>query len=171
MTQQIVVICILSILLWYYYMKSTECSDLTTQVKKLKTKVKYLESYKNDVSKTFKILNNELVLINEHIQTNDINLTNRNTNSFETNVTPNILNDLLLSQDSNTFNSMFNQFLTGGDLNFEASITKVDSEDEDENKDEVLMEDIEEDVVKKVTLDEEIKQLNNNYNKYLITKS
>jgi hypothetical protein len=35
---------------------------------KLKLKVKELQAYKDDVSKTFKILDNELIMINDHIQ-------------------------------------------------------------------------------------------------------
>lgn len=34
---------------------------------KLRSRVKDLQSYKDDISKTFKILDNELVMINEHI--------------------------------------------------------------------------------------------------------
>lgn len=117
----IIVICVLSILLWYYYMKSNEYNPLILNKLrdnnlKLKTKIKHLENYKNDVSKTFKILDNELVLINEHIHDN------KTENSFQTSVTPNLLNNLL-SPENGTFNSIFNQFLTG-DINFEATITE-----------------------------------------------
>lgn len=57
-----------------------------TENRKMKSRIKDLESYKNDVSKTFQILDNELVLIND-------NLKRRNTNTgplnYE-NFTPNI---------------------------------------------------------------------------------
>ncbi len=86
MGQYIIVICIISILLWYYYSKYKDHDDkyipvmvrqselmhenevLKKENKKLKLRLKYLENYKNDVSKTFKILDNELGLINEHIK-------------------------------------------------------------------------------------------------------
>ena len=38
---------------------------------KMRTRVKDLQSYKNDVSKTMKILDNELVLINDHLHKNN----------------------------------------------------------------------------------------------------
>ena len=34
----------------------------------MKSRIKDLQSYKNDVSKTFKILDNELLLINDHLK-------------------------------------------------------------------------------------------------------
>ena len=87
MTQSMIIICIIIILLWYYYI-STEKGDkyvstmmehstllqenikLKQENKKLRVKLKYLENYKNDISKTFKILDNELGMINEHLQHN-----------------------------------------------------------------------------------------------------
>jgi hypothetical protein len=97
-------------------------------------RVKYLENYKNDVSKTFKILDNELGLINDHIKynrpTNNQSTEQDESNSFQTSVTPTILNSLLRnSQETsslpppqslpsdNLFNNIFNRFLTG-DMHF-----------------------------------------------------
>ena len=157
MSQHLIIICIVSILLWYYYTKSKEQDDkyipvmirqsellnennlLKQDNKKLKTKIKYLENYKNDVSKTFKILDNELVLINDHIknQSNGLNTTTTTINTSPqqhiTSVTPNILNSLLRHEEiqvphgshtsipnSGIFNNMFNRFLTG-DMNFRSS--------------------------------------------------
>jgi len=42
--------------------------EIYNENQKLKLKVKELQAYKDDVSKTFKILDNELVMINDHIQ-------------------------------------------------------------------------------------------------------
>jgi hypothetical protein len=152
MTQHIIIICIITILLWYYYTKSKDNDDkylpvmvrqselmhansrLKQENKKLRMRVKYLENYKNDVSKTFKILDNELGLINDHIKynrpTNNQSTEQDESNSFQTSVTPTILNSLLRnSQETsslpppqslpsdNLFNNIFNRFLTG-DMNF-----------------------------------------------------
>lgn len=146
MSQHIIIICIVSILLWYYYMKSKEQDDkylpvmirqselmhenskLKQENKKLKMRIKYLENYKNDVSKTFKILDNELGLINEHIKqtrppqnslNENISVPPNNSNVFRTSVTPSVLNTLLQTsqepsvQSDNLFNNIFNRFLTG----------------------------------------------------------
>ena len=47
-------------------------SFLWIENQKLKTKVKELQMYKNDVSRTFKILDTELVLINEQLRQQNI---------------------------------------------------------------------------------------------------
>lgn len=153
MTQHIIsicIVCIVCILLWFYYTKSTEQDNkyipisqlvnenttLRKEVKKLRTRLKYLERYKTDLSKTFKILDSELVLINDHLKKTqtpeqpshpptegrppnilDIIFNQRRT------VEPLISNSTLnsgrvqpiepLISDSNTaFDSIFNQFLT-----------------------------------------------------------
>ena len=153
MTQHLIIICIITILLWYYYIKSKEQDDkylpvmvrqsellhenakLKQENKKLKLKLKYLENYKNDVSKTFKILDNELGLINEHIKTKTGATTEQseqstsvpntnipNSNSFRTSLTPNVLSSLIRSSHETSptdsmFNGIFNRFLTG-DMQF-----------------------------------------------------
>lgn len=145
MTQHLIVICVVTILLWYYYIKSKEQDDkylpvmirqselmhentkLKQENKKLKMRIKYLDNYRNDVSKTFKILDNELGLINEHIkQRGNVQNTEpphlNESNAFRTSVTPTVLNSLLrtsqepVSSDG-LFNNIFNRFLTG-DMNF-----------------------------------------------------
>jgi hypothetical protein len=55
--------------------------ELHIENKKMKSRVKDLQSYKNDVSKTFKILDNELLLINDHLKRNsDQNIQEARTN-------------------------------------------------------------------------------------------
>lgn len=111
MTQHIIIICILSILLWYYYTKCNEqagfefvkFAKLINENKKLKTKVKYLEKYKTDVSKTFQILDNELVNINDHIKKNSQQQSQTET---QTQTSP-----------PNPLDTIFNRFLTG-EMNF-----------------------------------------------------
>ena len=121
----IIVIFILSILLWFYYTKSKEQDDkyipvmvrqshlinentlLKQESKKLKSQIRYLEKYKDDVSKTFRILDTELVLINEHIKKGQDPVTS---------LTPNVLNQLFNQTNNNNphqFNNIFSQFLTG----------------------------------------------------------
>ena len=174
MSQHLIIICIVSILLWYYYSKAkeqeskyipimmkhsdlvNENKNLKQENKKLKTKIKYLENYKADVSKTFKILDNELVLINDHIKNGGIPIVNQGQpaphaphaahaahNSFQTSITPSVLNTLLHHSNNNDnilhdtilhdtipntptlqttpansiFNNIFNRFLTG-EMNF-----------------------------------------------------
>lgn len=64
---------------FYYFNKFQESEKEYTRLhknfdemymenQKMKSRIKDLQSYKNDVSKTMKILDNELVLINNHIQ-------------------------------------------------------------------------------------------------------
>jgi hypothetical protein len=81
-TSWLLVVGIVSIALVFYYFKYTESQVkivellsknhlLDIENQKLKTKVKYLHNYKNDVSKTFKILDNELKIIKKNIPESD----------------------------------------------------------------------------------------------------
>ena len=104
---------------------SNENKLLKQENKKLKTKIKYLENYKADVSKTFKILDNELVLINDRIKNGSIPLIppTQNNSSFQTSITPSVLNSLLSHnnshednppirpENSSIFNNIFNYYL------------------------------------------------------------
>ena len=91
MTSLYVIICILFVLLFFYYNQYTELYTTNQKnietLKHLKSKVKYLQTYKNDISKTFKILNNELTYINEKIS-------NTQTNQNISSLTPEMLNTL-----------------------------------------------------------------------------
>ena len=103
MTTNLIIVCILAFLLWYYFIKakenesknlqiSNEICQLYTENQKLKKKNNFLQEYKNDISKTFKILNNELVVINEKVKNNP---------ELKTNFT-----------DQNIINSLFNNINT-----------------------------------------------------------
>ena len=73
------IICILlGLISWYYFTKLQDSEKEYNKLykkyehtcmenEKIKSRVNDLQSYKDDVSKTFKILDNELVLINEHL--------------------------------------------------------------------------------------------------------
>lgn len=75
----ILLIVVVGFIAFYYFNKFNESEkeyiklhgsvrEMYNENQKLKLKIKELQAYKDDVSKTFKILDNELVMINDHIQ-------------------------------------------------------------------------------------------------------
>jgi hypothetical protein len=78
-------------------------SKLKDENVKMKSDLKYLHHYKNDVSKTFQILDNELVMINDKIKQTEIDHVQNSTQtqspstSFQTSFNPSILSTLLNS--------------------------------------------------------------------------
>ena len=131
MDGSIIIISILIILLWFYIYIYNEheskylpvmvkqkhvISQLKDENSKMKSKLKYLQNYKNDVSKTFQILDNELVMINDKIKQQNESLTPQVQSStqthsrlprslFQTSFTPSILSTLLNSASTNLFNT------------------------------------------------------------------
>ena len=79
-SQLTTIICVIfGVISWYYFNKFQESEreysrlhknfeTLHVENQKMKSRIKDLQSYKNDVSKTFKILDNELILINDHLK-------------------------------------------------------------------------------------------------------
>ena len=77
---QLTIFClVLGLISWYYFNKFQESEkeynklykrfeQIYIENQKVKNRIKDLQSYKNDVSKTFKILDNELLLINDHLK-------------------------------------------------------------------------------------------------------
>jgi septal ring factor EnvC (AmiA/AmiB activator) len=77
---QLTIFClILGLISWYYFNKFQDSEKEYNKLHKrfeqvymenqgFKSRIKDLQSYKNDVSKTFKILDNELVMINDHLK-------------------------------------------------------------------------------------------------------
>ena len=75
-----IIICVVfGIISWYYFNKFRESENeyaklhkrfeqSYTENQKMKSRIKDLQCYKNDVSKTFKILDSELLLINDHLK-------------------------------------------------------------------------------------------------------
>lgn len=131
MSKDLIIICILGILLWYYYMKTKDYEykniKLYNETNKLKNKNKYLQTYKTDVSNTFKILNKELVSINNIIKpptTNEIQNTDisdptlltflldsiSKQNTSEEPIQP--IQDEISVLPDNLFTSFLNDFLT-----------------------------------------------------------
>ena len=121
------IILILLLTSWYYftkfrdletnhYMLMHHINKMNVENANYKARIKDLQKYKNDVSKTFKILDNELVHINNHVEKNNQMLSQNNT---ETNIldsslsqsrslnllTPDMLNNLIenMNQEFNIF--------------------------------------------------------------------
>jgi hypothetical protein len=98
MTNNIITILLVGAIVWVCYVKYQEYQYKTLQLmsknhlleienQKMRTKIRYLQNYKTDVSKTFKILNNELSLIKENLPENSVNI-----------LTPQIFNSLMSSE-------------------------------------------------------------------------
>lgn len=84
---QLTIFClILGVVSWYYFNKFQDSEkeynklykrfeQVYIENQKVKSRIKDLQSYKNDISKTFKILDNELVMINDHLKKQNENVT------------------------------------------------------------------------------------------------
>lgn len=84
---QLTIFClVLGVVSWYYFNKFQDSEkeynklykrfeQVYIENQKVKSRIKDLQSYKNDVSKTFKILDNELVMINDHLKKQNENVT------------------------------------------------------------------------------------------------
>lgn len=80
MFQNTLILCaIIGFIAWYYFNKFQESEkeyckmhrkyeEVVNENARIKSRIKDLQSYKDDVSKTFKILDNELLMINDHIK-------------------------------------------------------------------------------------------------------
>jgi predicted nuclease with TOPRIM domain len=95
---------IIGFITWYYYQKFQESErayynlhsqfvEVCNENGRLKEKLSDLEVYKDDVSKTFKILDNELSLINNHIKTRAPPIVETPTNRVSL-LTPEMLSNL-----------------------------------------------------------------------------
>jgi hypothetical protein len=79
MQNNLVLCAIIAFVAWYYFAKCQEAEkeynqlqrmyvDACNENEKSKSRIEDLQSYKNDVTKTFQILDNELLAINDHIK-------------------------------------------------------------------------------------------------------
>lgn len=87
MIQNTMLVCVVVLFIaWYYYQRFQDSEreyyrlhkrfrDVVSDNVRMKARVKDLQSYKNDVSKTFRILDNELLMINDHIKKQSANVT------------------------------------------------------------------------------------------------
>jgi len=111
----IFIILILLTTSWYYYSKYKEYEHNTLMLNhninrmsienvNYKARIKDLQKYKNDVSKTFKILDNELVHINNHVEKNNQMYSSNQTERLNL-LTPDMLNNLIdnMNQEINLF--------------------------------------------------------------------
>jgi hypothetical protein len=93
-SQLTTIICVIfGVISWYYFNKFQESEreysrlhknfgTLHVENQKMRTRIKDLQSYKNDVSKTFKILDNELIMINDHLKRRNEPLVQQSPNRF-----------------------------------------------------------------------------------------
>lgn len=127
MNNFIIITIIVCFVAWFYFTKFQEsekeyfklhkkCSFLQNENCKLKNRLKDLQTYKNDVSKTFKILDNELLMINDQLQkqnnslipdsTQSFNATQENDDSNRISIlSPDILQSLFLNMNQERINS------------------------------------------------------------------
>lgn len=118
------IICVLfCFVIWFYFVKHQESDkqysnlhneymNLCNENQKLKTRLKDLQSYKNDVSKTFKILDNELLLINDRLQNRESNLNTPQPNPISV-LTPELLTSLFNNMNQE-FTDYSPSFVEGG---------------------------------------------------------
>lgn len=86
---------ILGLIGWYYFTRLQDSEkeynklhkrfeQVCVENQKAKSRLKDLENYRDDVSKTFRILDNELLLINEHLQKNETSRVQQRRRPFQT---------------------------------------------------------------------------------------
>ena len=122
-----IVICLMGVTFYYYtkfkdyedryrlnerefYLLNKHVDKLTYENANYKVRIKDLQKYKNDVSKTFKILDNELVHINNHVEKNSqINRRNLEQSEHISLLTPDLLTNLIenMNQDFSIFNNEY----------------------------------------------------------------
>jgi hypothetical protein len=105
----LIILILLGVVSWYYFNKFQESEqnyrNLYYQFEKvhidnknMKIRIQDLESYRNDISKTFNVLDKELLVINDHLQSRNNNDNITKTGSGSANVqiiTPELINSLL----------------------------------------------------------------------------
>lgn len=112
----LVILIILGLVSWYYFNKLQQSEEnykilhyqfekVCIDNHKMKTRIQDLELYKNDISKTFNILDKELLVINDNLRRRNGNNVNRENALGSANVsiiTPELLHNLLDTSDNNT---------------------------------------------------------------------
>lgn len=113
----LVIVACIAFTAWYYFNKFQESekaycrlhADYNNSYKQLQARVSDLQAYKDDVSKTFQILDNELLLINNHIKKNTNNNQQPDSNTSNiTNLSPTVLNNLLNNMNSTPIEELTN---------------------------------------------------------------
>jgi predicted nuclease with TOPRIM domain len=120
----IIIIFIVSMILMYTIINNLmyEKIYLMSENDKLKLQVSDLQRYQDDISKTFKVLDNELVAITKKLNEENAKIESEtttpstNANSSNLTLTPQILNSLFenVNQETTTnFNDLLNRFIIG----------------------------------------------------------
>ena len=134
---------------WFFYkykesqtkLKMTISKNLSLKLENssIKTKMKYLETYKTDVSKTFKILDDELLLIKDNLTQNPQQQqisTSTNQQTLPRHrvslLTPSVLTSLMTNEtqvqpSQDVFNNIFNRFLTSNISNNDIELLRQQS--------------------------------------------
>jgi hypothetical protein len=125
----LIILILLGVVSWYYFNKFQESEqnyrNLYYQFEKvhidnknMKIRIQDLESYRNDISKTFNVLDKELLVINDHLQSRNNNDNITKTGSGSANVqiiTPELINSLLDKSESENEDNRVNDLNTNED--------------------------------------------------------
>ena len=112
----LIILILLGLVSWYYFNKFQESEQNYRKLyyqfekvyvdnKNMKIRIQDLECYKNDISKTFNVLDKELLVINNHLQrrnndNDNVNL-NKTGSANVSIITPELLNSLLSESEVN----------------------------------------------------------------------
>ena len=146
----LIILIILGLVSWYYFNKFQESEQNYRKLyyqfekvyidnKNMKIRIQDLECYKNDISKTFNVLDKELLVINNHLQrrNNDNDNVNDNVNLNKTGsanvsiITPELLNSLLSESEVNVnkSDSEVNVDKSDSEVNVDKSESEVNDGD------------------------------------------
>ena len=137
----LIILILLGLVSWYYFNKFQESEQNYRKLyyqfekvyvdnKNMKTRIQDLESYRNDISKTFNVLDKELLVINNHLQRrnndNDNDNLNKTGSANVSIITPELLNSLLSESEVNVNKS-----------DSEVNVDKSESEVNDDINDDI----------------------------------
>ena len=143
----LIILIIMGLISWYYFNKFQESEknyrNLYYQFEKvhidnknMKIRIQDLESYKNDISKTFNVLDKELLVINDHLQrrNNNDNITKTSSGSANVQImTPELINSLLdESEKQSKIETTNKNIVINDNVRLEKNDT-TENENEDEN--------------------------------------
>ena len=149
----LIILIIMGLISWYYFNKFQESEknyrNLYYQFEKvhidnknMKIRIQDLESYKNDISKTFNVLDKELLVINDHLQrrNNNDNITKTSSGSANVQImTPELINSLLdESEKQSKIETTNKNIVINDNVRLEKNDT-TENENEDENENNIIM--------------------------------
>ena len=138
----LIILILLGVVSWYYFNKFQESEqnyrNLYYQFEKvhidnknMKIRIQDLESYRNDISKTFNVLDKELLVINDHLQSRNNNDNITKTGSGSANVqiiTPELINSLLDKSESENEDNRVNDLNTNEDKNKIYNVSEMEDD-------------------------------------------